>query len=279
MDDAIILESVSLRQALCSEKNTEILQKVGNLILLPNHGFAMAEQVAEFYKVPIRTIRTIIARHRDELESDGYKVLTGKEFEQRYGGVSHYKARSIAIFPRRAILRIGMLLVESDVAKLVRHYLLASEEHSLAATNRNDLLHVAKELRIHAEKIALGAQKTSENAAQLIRQADLLTDVIREVYHGRDEMREMREKMAKLELRFSVWENNQESRQTGSSSDAAKYINDRQIEILKQQVRSLPDKPITVWKKFNKFFDISRYRFLPASKFEQAIQWLKRYSD
>ena len=172
-----------------------------------------------------------------------------------------------------------MLLAESDVAKLVRHYLLTTEDHSLAVANRNDLLHVAKELRIHAEKISLGAQRTSENAAQLIRQADLLTDIIREVYHGRDEMREMREKVAKLELRFSVWENNQESWQTSQSSDTPEYISDRQIETLKEKVRQLPGKPITVWKKFNKFFDISRYRFLPASKFDEALQWLEQYGD
>ena len=279
MNEAIIFESVSLRQALCTEKNTEILQRVGNLILLPDHGFATAEQVAKFYKAPIKTIQTIVIRHRDELEHDGYRVLTRKEFEQHYGSAPHYKARSIAIFPRRSILRVGMLLVESDVAKLVRHYLLASEEHSLSVANRSDLLHVAKELRVHAEKIALGAQKTSENAAQLIRHADLLTDIIREVYHGRDEMREMREKVSKLELRFSVWENHRESRQTDQPSDASEYVNERQIEILKQKVRSLSDKPITVWRKFNKFFDISRYRFLPASKFDDAVQWLDQYGD
>ena len=260
------------------KKNTEILQRVGNLILLPDHGFTTAEQVAKFYKTPIKTIQTIVIRHRDELEHDGYRVLTRKEFEQQYGSAPHYKARSIAIFPRQSILRVGMLLVESDVAKLVRHYLLAAEDHSLAVTNRNDLLHIAKELRVHAEKIALGAQRTSESAAQLIRQADLLTDIIREVYHGRDEMQEMREKVAKLELQFSVWEN-QKSRQADQSSDYSEYISDRQIETLKQKVRQLPGKPITVWKKFNKFFDISRYRFLPAYKFDEALQWLEQYGD
>ena len=85
-------------------------------------------------------------------------------------------------------------------------------------------------------------------------------------------------KVAKLELRFSVWEN-QKSRQADQSSDSSEYISDRQIETLKQKVRQLPGKPITVWKKFNKFFDISRYRFLPASKFDEALQWLEHYGN
>lgn len=276
MDDVVILESVSLRQALCTDENTEILQRVGNLILLPNHGFATAEQVAEFYGVSVKTIRTIVARHRDELERDGYRVFTRKEFEKHYGTILHSQARYIAIFPRRAILRIGMLLIESDVAKMVRHYLLVAEDHSLAVSNRHDLLHIAEELRIHAQKIALGAQRTSENAAQLIRQADLLKDIIQEVYRGRDEMREMREKVTKLELQFSVWKNNHEEQQS-QPQQISEYISERQIEILKQKVRQLPDKPITVWKKLNKFFSISRYRFLPASKFEEALQWLEQY--
>ena len=58
------------------------------------------------------------------------------------------------------------------------------------------------------------------------------------------------------------------------TSEVSGYISDHQIEILKQKVRQLPDKPITVWKKFNKFFGISRYRFLPAAQFEEAVKWL-----
>lgn len=61
--------------------------------------------------------------NRDELEEDGYRVVIRSEFERFYGDPANLiapQARQIALFPRRAVLRVGMLLRDSDVAKRVR---------------------------------------------------------------------------------------------------------------------------------------------------------------
>lgn len=268
MEEIILIESPSLREKLCTEQHTSVLERVGNLVTLPRAGFATTEQVAQFYEVTIEVIRQLVSRHRDELDKDGYRVLSSKEFKNLYPEIGITRARYIAIFPRRAILRVGMLLAESNIAKLVRHYLLTMEEYGLGTVDRRNLLHVAEQLHEHAEKIALNTQTASQNTAQLVQQADLLKDIIREVYRGRDEIQEIRQELRQLKLRHF---------EAPCTPKEQSYISDQQIEILKQKVRELPDKPITVWKRFNKFFNITRYRFLPEAQFKQALNWLNAY--
>lgn len=57
----------------------EVLEKVKELLLLPNTDFATTQQVAEFYEVSVDTVKMTIKHYRDEIEGDGYLVLTGKE--------------------------------------------------------------------------------------------------------------------------------------------------------------------------------------------------------
>jgi hypothetical protein len=78
----------------------------------------------------------VIERHRDELEENGLQVLSGaglKEYHSSLMSVSNNvrpfstKTRYLTIIPRRALLRIGMLLRDSEVASMVRSYLLNVE--------------------------------------------------------------------------------------------------------------------------------------------------------
>ena len=140
-----LLEKKDLREEVISR--TEVLDKVGELLLLPNTEYATTEQVAEYYKVGKEAIRQIVVRNGDELKNDGIKHLKGneikKELDTRYklslvsnpvsvenvqGGIlinGNKIAYSLNIlFPRRAILRVGMLLRDSEIAKEVRTRLL-----------------------------------------------------------------------------------------------------------------------------------------------------------
>ena len=265
-----IIESQSLRQTLCTEENTAILERVGSLIDLPKSGFATTEQLAEFYQVSIMAIKHIAQRHCDELEKDGYHVLPANKLRENNFESLHYKSRFVAIFPRRAILRVGMLLVESKVAKQIRHYLLSTEEHSLSLSNHRSLMQMAERLEEHAIKIAENARQSSENADQLISQANLLKAMIQEIYHDRDEIQKVRKKVESLELRFSLWEN------SPVPTTAKEYISEGQVEILKKKVSQKTDNPISIWKKFNKRFGITRYKFLPADQFQNALRWLEK---
>lgn len=77
--------------------------------------------------------------NREELQSDGLKNLTGKETKEilvksceditNYRGYfeadgQKFANRSNLLFPKRAILNVGMLLTQSEVAKELRSRLL-----------------------------------------------------------------------------------------------------------------------------------------------------------
>lgn len=108
---------------------TDVIDKVGVLRCLPDDMHATTDMVAEFYKVSIESIRQTVKRNRDELDDDGYRVLSRAEFESDIASLSNLdpKVRSVGLYPRRAILRLGMLLRDSTVARQVRDYLLDAE--------------------------------------------------------------------------------------------------------------------------------------------------------
>ena len=117
---------------------TEVLEKVKGLLLLPNMEIATTRQVAEFYEVPKQTIDTIKARHLEEFKTDGYVSIKGNELKELKGcfrnesdletcGLGKFVG-VVGLFPRRAILRVGMLLRDSAIAKEVRTQLLNIEE-------------------------------------------------------------------------------------------------------------------------------------------------------
>lgn len=137
----------------------EVLDSVGNLFMLPNTELTTVKMVAEFYEVDETTITRIIKKFSDEVESDGYRLWSAKEIEEYFKNgstmrgslkcndcilenVSVYKEGKVTVvdfkeegylrvsnrgkylFTKRAVLRIGMLLRDSEVAKEVRNRLL-----------------------------------------------------------------------------------------------------------------------------------------------------------
>lgn len=109
---------------------TDVLDKVGVLRMLPDDAHVTTDAVASFYEVPTKTIQAVVMRNREELDDDGIQVLSRTEFLETFNmQVSNLdpKARSITLYPRRAVLRVGMLLRDSPVARKVRDHLLDSE--------------------------------------------------------------------------------------------------------------------------------------------------------
>lgn len=109
---------------------TAVLDKVGVLATLSDDMHCTTDMVATFYDVDREAVRQVVTRNRDELDDDGYRVVTRTVFESDIASLSNLdpKVRTIALFPRRAVLRIGMLLRDSAVARQVRDYLLTVEE-------------------------------------------------------------------------------------------------------------------------------------------------------
>lgn len=105
---------------------TDVLDKVGVLRMLADDVHVTTDMVAEFYRVPVKTIQTAVMRNREELDSDGLNIMSKAEFELAFN-MKASRASSYMLYPRRAVLRIGMLLRDSPVARQVRDYLLNAE--------------------------------------------------------------------------------------------------------------------------------------------------------
>ena len=137
IDEINLISEKSIRDNMINR--TDVLDKIGDLLLLPNTEYATTEQVANYYEVDTDTINYHYNSFRDELTSDGVKVLNGIETKgflvtegasvtncKGYFKVAgeKFSYNKNTLFPKRAILRIGMLLRDSEVAKEIRTRLL-----------------------------------------------------------------------------------------------------------------------------------------------------------
>ena len=134
-----LLENKELR-----EKNlgrVEVLDQVKELLMLGDTEFATTEMVAKYYEATRKVIEKVIERNLDELKSNGYLVqskenlLTYKmSIKTKRGGfdildkegnvIASGNNKGIALFSKRAILNVGMLLRDSKIAQELRSRLL-----------------------------------------------------------------------------------------------------------------------------------------------------------
>ena len=134
-----LLENEELREQLIGR--IEVLDTVGDLLLLDTLEMATVEQVAKYYDTEVGTIKMCVSNNRREIDLDGYVVQTKDELlsknillKTKRGGfdilnnegevVASGSNKGIALFPKRAILRVGMLLRDSEVAEELRTQLL-----------------------------------------------------------------------------------------------------------------------------------------------------------
>jgi len=126
LGELALTESRTLREQHMSR--TEVLDRVKSLTMLPGDTHVTVEMAATFYEVSVDAVESHIRRDRDELAGDGLEVLTGgrlSAFKTESGFRS--RAASLTLIPRRALLRLGMLLRDSKVAREVRTHLLNIE--------------------------------------------------------------------------------------------------------------------------------------------------------
>ncbi len=94
----------------------------------------LIDQVADFFEVTSRTITNYISNYENELKGNGYEVLRGKRLSDFKLNAKHsdvreiyfpnIKAPSLGVFDFRAFINIGMLISESERAKLLRQAVL-----------------------------------------------------------------------------------------------------------------------------------------------------------
>jgi hypothetical protein len=88
-------------------------------------------QIAEFYEVDIRTINRYLKNNTDELKNNGYEILSGDKLDEAKSQLQNnpqYKnvtmAGRLAVLNFRALINIGMLLSESEKARVLRGLIL-----------------------------------------------------------------------------------------------------------------------------------------------------------
>lgn len=102
---------------------------LGGIVFEGETVFTKAQLVALF-EISESTIEKYLVSHSDELKSNGYSVLKGKRLREfkalMDGAVMDYgtKVSVLGIFNFRAVLNLGMLLTESEPARLLRSRLL-----------------------------------------------------------------------------------------------------------------------------------------------------------
>ncbi len=145
MNGEKLIENKELRDR--NIDRVDVLEHVKEILTLANTDFSTVELVSEYYEVKEATVQECIRLNKEELKNDGLKKYKKNEiisiFERNpinLENVKNERTKSIVTFknnesvsinntgliliPKRAILRIGMLLRDSEVAKEVRTRLL-----------------------------------------------------------------------------------------------------------------------------------------------------------
>lgn len=169
----------------------DVLDKVKHLLLIPHTEVSNIKQVAEFYGVEEKTVEKVYKRHITELKEDGLKNVSLKEFIANFlnrqnvgienvkgksiitfqdGKQTEYPNRGMLLFPKRAILRIGMLLRDSEIAKEVRTQLLNIEEKSSNKIKEQD---INEEIAIYTN---IGKSVASGDIQEVLKSFTILAD-------------------------------------------------------------------------------------------------------
>ena len=117
--------------------NNQAIKLIQEKLIIPGYFYQDAfyftnKQVAEYFDVDIRTIERLVETNREEITSNGYVILRGKElqnFKKEAFSVGTdtdvgTKTTILSVFSFRALLNTAMLLTNSETAKQVRSTIL-----------------------------------------------------------------------------------------------------------------------------------------------------------
>ncbi|UGY92528.1 restriction endonuclease [Streptomyces gobiensis] len=218
--EGVLLESKTLRESVV--ERTEVLDKVKKLELLPDDRHTSTAGLAAYFEVGVEAIKSLVKDHRDELESNGYWLLSGPELRsfKDLCGIDP-RVRSYAIFSRRAVLNVAMLLRDSEVARQVRTHLLDAEERHRAAHSHppvDNLVHsLAAWLDEHIARMVAEhlSQITDERTVQIAEDAvrtvvgksvvPLLNLTIQSDSEQRRQLSELREEINQVKRVQRMW--------------------------------------------------------------------------
>lgn len=128
-----LVEDKQAREGLICR--TEVLDRVKAVTYFADDLVITAEQVSNYFEVGAKAINSLMIRNKEELMNNGLVILKGDELKEFKGklqdevNLSKLKYVSqLALYNKRTLLNVGMLLTDSEVAEKVRDYLLNIEE-------------------------------------------------------------------------------------------------------------------------------------------------------
>lgn len=158
-NDLDLIENKKLRDEL--RDRVDVLDRVKQVFLIPGVDLLPMRQVAEFYNAEFDAVRQCYLRNKVEIDQDGVIMLKPSDLAEKiqmrqdvtldfgssakvnYGGYSiSISNRGTYMFSKRAVLRVGMLLRDSVIAREVRTQLLNTYEH---ATSEQRVSEIDKE--------------------------------------------------------------------------------------------------------------------------------------
>lgn len=140
----LVVENDKRKEVMEKLTDLEILNKVKTVLMLGNTDFVTVKMAADYYEVGLEAINSLIKDNKEELEENGLKLYSKKEFlnvlkghlknnEQlkgksiltfEDGNQFIYPNRGLLLISKRVLLNIGMLLRDSEVAKELRRRIL-----------------------------------------------------------------------------------------------------------------------------------------------------------
>lgn len=156
MENEVLLTNRELRDA--NMDKVYVLEKVKKLMTISSTDFVTTQMVANYYEVTDEAIRKITKANMDEFLSDGMRKIHPSDFLNQQKLVQNISKKrgavtfdfndgssitipnlGMRIYPKRAVLRIGMLLQQSEIAKAVRTALLDKTEDNSIETVSTDV--------------------------------------------------------------------------------------------------------------------------------------------
>lgn len=105
----------------------KLLNKVKEIITLPNTDYVTVEMASAYYEVCVKDIDSIINNNKEDLSQYGLRLFEHREIMDMVGAESNnikISNNGELLITKRALFEIGMLLENSVIAKELRSKLL-----------------------------------------------------------------------------------------------------------------------------------------------------------
>lgn len=228
INETVLLESRTLREGVADR--TDALDRVKTLSLLPDDMHVTTAMVATYFQVGVKAIESLVLDHREELEASGYRVLSGAELTsfKEVSGIPS-RSRALALYARRTVLNVAMLLRDSEVARQVRTYLLDMEYVARTVPVDNFVHRPSAELDDHIDQ-----RITNVLGKTVVPMLNALIETAgeqrRDLISVREDMQRAQRRLAQHERRLNRMDRTRDQRPLGGVMAAMDAMNWREFE-------------------------------------------------